>query len=309
MSGFDVQTPSTAAADAGDRRSPNALMAGRRHRLLRRRLRRLPGMVVVGALVMIICYPIAWMILGSFKTKSEFFTQPTWALPQTFHYQNYVTALTDGNIAINYRNSALATFPALFFMLFLGLAAAYALEVLVWKGRHTVLLLFLAGIMVPGQMILAPLFIAYFHLGLTRSLWPLIITYTVDGLPLTILLMTAYFRGIPRQIFEAATIDGCSMLRSFFLLGIPLMRNAILTLALVEFLSVWNDLLVALTFTTNPDLATIQVGLLQFTNERGGTDYGPLFAAVSINIVALLILFLFLNKKIMTGLASGSLKG
>jgi len=162
---------------------------------------------------------------------------------------------------------------------------------------------------VPGQMILVPLFTVYFRAGLTDSLWPLIITYTVMGLPLTTFLMAAYFRSIPREIFEAATVDGSSPLRSFFVIGLPMMRNSILTIGLVQFFSVWNDLLIALTFTTRPDLATIQVGLLSLSDQYGSTQYGPLFAAVSINIVVLLIVFVFLNKKIMAGMAAGSVKG
>ncbi|HEY9291832.1 MAG TPA: carbohydrate ABC transporter permease [Microlunatus sp.] len=288
---------------------PSVPHRSRSNRTLRRFLRRLPSTLAIAVLVVIVCYPIAWMLMSSLKSQAEFFSEPAWALPKSLHFENYVEALTRGNVAVNYRNSILATLPSLFFMLIFGLAAAYALEVLVWKGRHGVLLIFLAGIMVPGQMILAPLFMAYFRLGLTNSLWPLIITYTVDGLPLTIFLMAAYFRAIPRQIFEAATLDGCGMLRAFFVIGIPMMKNAIVTLALVEFLSVWNDLLVALTFSTSSDLATVQVGLLNFTDQFGSTDYGPLFAAISINIIAMLIIYVFLNKKIISGLASGSLKG
>ena len=87
------------------------------------------------------------------------------------------------------------------------------------------------------------------------------------------------------------------------------MKNAMLTVGLVQFFSVFNDLLIALTFTTRPELATIQVGLLSLRDQYGSTQYGPLFAAISINIVVLLVVFIFLNKKIMAGLAAGSLKG
>lgn len=290
-------------------RSATAAAEQRRRRGLSRRLKRLPALLLVVVLVVVVSYPLFWMILSSFKTRGEFFGQPTWALPDAFHYQNYVEALTRGNVAVNYRNSLLVTIPSLFLMLLLGVAAAYALEVMVWKGRNTVLLLFLAGLMVPGQMILVPLFFIYFRVGLTNTLWPLITTYTVMGLPLTIFLMAAYFRSIPKGIFEAATIDGASMLRSFFVIGIPLMKNAIITLALVEFFSVWNDLLIALTFTTRRELATVQVGLLSFSDEYGSTDYGPLYAAISINLVVMLSIYVFLNKQIMTGLSAGSLKG
>ena len=284
---------------------PNAPAA----RQLMRVIRRLPVWFVVGLLLVVVLYPQVWMVLGSFKTQTEFLSNPTWALPESFNLDNYIQAFTRGNVATNYFNSLLVTLPSVTLIVLLGVAAGYALEVMIWKGRHTTMLLILAGIMVPGQMILVPLFTVYFKLGLTNTLWPLIITYTVMGLPLTTFLMATYFRSVPREIFEAATMDGCSPLRSFFVIGLPLMKNAILTIALVQFFSVWNDLLIALTFTSRPELATIQVGLLSMNDEYGSTQYGPLFAAISFNIVALLIVFAFLNKKIMAGMAAGSVKG
>lgn len=271
--------------------------------------RRVPVWFVIALLLIVVLYPQVWMVLGSFKTQSEFLSNPTWALPESFDLDNYVQAFTRGNVAVNYRNSLLVTLPSVALIVMLGVAAGYALEVMIWKGRHATLLLILGGIMVPGQMILVPLFTVYFKLGLTNSLWPLIITYTVMGLPLTTFLMATYFRSVPREVFEAATMDGCSPLKQFFVIGLPLMKNAILTIALVQFFSVWNDLLIALTFTSKQDLATIQVGLLSMNDEYGSTQYGPLFAAISINIVALLIVFVFLNKKIMAGMAAGSVKG
>ncbi|WP_213816422.1 carbohydrate ABC transporter permease [Glaciihabitans sp. dw_435] len=274
-----------------------------------RRVKKIISRTLITLLVIVEIYPLFWLVMGSFKTQNEFFSAPTWALPQSLNFDNYVSALTTGSIGQNLVNSILVTVPSLFFMIALGTAAAYALEVLIWRGRNTILLVFVAGIMIPGQMILVPLFTVYFKSGLTNTLWPLIITYTVMGLPLTVFLMTAYFRAIPREIFEAAAIDGSGMIKSFFLIGVPMMRNAIVTIALVEFFSVWNDLLIALTFTTKSELATVQVGLLNFSDEYGSTQYGPLFAAISINVIGMLVLYLFLNKQIMAGLAAGSLKG
>ena len=259
--------------------------------------------------MIVVLYPQVWMILGSFKTQAEFLSNPALSLPETWRFDNYVTALTNGNVARNYLNSILVTIPSVILIVFIGVAAGYALEVMIWKGRNSVLLYILAGIMVPGQMILVPLFIAYFRIGITDTLLPLIITYTVMGLPLTTFLMATYFRSVPRTIFEAATVDGCGPLRSFLVIGLPMMKNAIVTIGLVQFFSVWNDLLIALTFTTRPALATIQVGLLSLGDEYGSTQYGPLFAAVSLNIMVLLAVFLVLNKKIMAGMAAGSVKG
>lgn len=300
-----TETQTLLHADIRSRKTSPAPLARRARRIVRR----LPVWLIVTVLLIVVLYPQLWMILGSFKTQSEFLSNPTWALPEALNFDNYIEALTRGNVAVNYRNSLLVTLPSVALIVLLGVAAGYALEVMVWKGRHTTLLLILAGIMVPGQMLLVPLFTVYFKIGLTNSLWPLIITYVVMGLPLTTFLMATYFRSVPREVFEAATVDGCGPLRSFFVIGLPLMKNAILTVALVQFFSVWNDLLIALTFTSKQELATIQVGLLSMNDEYGSTQYGPLFAAISINIVALLVVFVFLNKKIMAGLAAGSVKG
>ena len=298
------ETAYTVATPTVRRPTPNRARRG-----LLRALRRLPVWIVVAVLMIVVLYPQVWMVLGSFKTQSEFLSNPALSLPETWQFDNYITALTNGNVARNWLNSVLVTIPSVLLIVFIGVAAGYALEVMIWKGRNGVLLYILAGIMVPGQMILVPLFITYFRIGITDTLWPLIITYTVMGLPLTTFLMATYFRSVPREIFEAATVDGSGPLRSFFVIGIPMMKNAILTIGLVQFFSVWNDLLIALTFTTRPDLATIQVGLLSLSDEYGSTQYGPLFAAVSINIVVLLIVFIALNKKIMAGMAAGSVKG
>lgn len=265
--------------------------------------------VLTALLLSVMIAPMIWLLISSFKTQNEFLTGGIFALPEQWQWGNYIEAWVTGNFATNVRNSVIATVPSLFLLLLLGVAAGFALEVMVWKGRNTTLLLFLAGIMVPGQMLLVPLFISYFRIGLTETYWPFILTYTAMGLPLTVFMMAAYFRSLPREIFEAATIDGASMLRSFFSVGIPMVTNAIVTLGLVQFFSIWNDLLVALTFVTNPDLATIQVGLLNFSGEYGATNYGPLFAAICLNVFGTLIIFLLLSKQIMKGMASGAIKG
>jgi raffinose/stachyose/melibiose transport system permease protein len=260
-------------------------------------------------LLIVELYPLFWLLMNSFKTQTEYLNDPVWALPKSFNFDNYVSAFTTGNLGRYVLNSVLAVGPSLALIIILGVAAGFALEVMVWKGRGTVLLIVLAGIMVPGQMILLPLFTIYFQTGLTGTLWPLIITYTGTGLPLTIFMMATYFRAVPKEVFEASTLDGASIVRSFWSIGFPMVRNAVFTVALVQFFFVWNDLLIALTFTNSSDLQTIQVGLLNFTGQYGTVQYGPLFAAICANVFGILIIFLFLNQRVMRGLAAGSVKG
>lgn len=280
------------------RRGPLARAAGR-----------IPTVVVIIALVLVMGYPLVWMFLNSLKTNSDFLNNPSYYLPESWAWENYATAWETGNLAVTISNSLLAVVPSVLIIALLGTAAGFALEVMIWKGRNTVLLVFLAGIMIPGQMILLPLFTAFFNLKITGSLLPLILIYVALGLPLTVFMMATYFRAIPREVFEASTIDGATMLRSFFSIGLPMVRNAILTVAIVQFFLLWNDLLFALVFAGQRRLNTIQIGLLNFSGEYGAIDYGPLFAAICITTAGILVLYLFLNQRIMNGLAAGAVKG
>jgi raffinose/stachyose/melibiose transport system permease protein len=281
----------------------------RRRRSARDFLSRLPLRIGIGLLLIVEIYPMVWMLLGSFKTQDEFLNEPFWALPGSFGLENYVEVFTTGEFGKYVLNSVIAVFPSLAIILVFGAAAGFALEVMVWKGRGTVLLLFLAGIMVPAQMILLPLFTIYFRTGLNGSLWPLILTYTATGMPLTVFMMATFFRAVPREIFEASTLDGANIFRSFWSVGLPLVRNALFTVGLVQFFFLWNDLLIALTFTNSSDLRTIQVGLLNFTGQYGAVQYGPTFAAIAVNVFGTLLIYLFLNQQVMKGLTAGSVKG
>jgi raffinose/stachyose/melibiose transport system permease protein len=276
---------------------------------LRGSIRRILSILLIVLLLVIEIYPLFWLFASSFKTQTEFVAQPAWSLPSSLDWQNYYDALVKANIGQNILNSVLATAPSLAMIIVFGTAAGFALEVMVFRGRNAILLTFLIGIMIPGQMILLPLFSAYFQLGLTGTLWPLIITYTATGMPLTVFMMATFFRAIPKEVFEAAAIDGASMLRAFVSIGFPMVRNAIFTVALVQFFFIWNDLLIAITFNNSSALGTIQVGLLNFSGQYGATQYGPLFAAICVNVVGILAIYLFLNQRIMRGLAAGSVKG
>ncbi|MDO7880729.1 carbohydrate ABC transporter permease [Salinibacterium soli] len=271
--------------------------------------KRIPAFLVIVFLILITAYPLFWMVINSLKGKSDFLDNPSYALPEVWMWDNYARAWEVGNLGTTITNSIIVTIPSLVLIVILGTAAGFALEVMIWKGRGGVLLYVLAGIMIPGQMIILPLFTTFFSIGLVGSLWPLIIIYTAGGLPLTIFMMATYFRAIPREVFEASTLDGASILRSFRSVGFPMVRNAVLTVAIVQFFLIWNDLLIALIFAGQRKLNTIQVGLLNFSGEYGAIDYGPLFAAICITVGGILVLYLFLNQRIMKGLAAGAVKG
>jgi len=279
----------------------------------RRGLRGLAGRLLIRALVALLLvveiYPLFWLFISSFKTSEEFTVGSVWALPAHLYFGNWSYAWNTGDIPMYFKNSVIAVFPSLCFIIVLSIAAAFGLEVMKWKFRNGVLLLFIAGILIPMQMVLLPMFTIYFHLGLINSLWSLIIAYTGFGLPLAIFLMAGYFRAFPREVLEAATLDGASLYRAFVNIAFPMMRGAIFTVAVVEFFFSWNDLLLSLTFIATNDHRTIQTGLLNFTGQYGAIEWGPTFAAVSMTIIPTLIFYFILNKRVMRGLNAGSVKG
>jgi raffinose/stachyose/melibiose transport system permease protein len=299
----------TSTADTVAIHSPQAFRPHTKGASAARVARRIPAWLTIAFLIIVTAYPLFWMFINSLKSNADFLNNPSYAMPETWEWGNYVIAWETGNLATTITNSIIVTVPSLILIVLLGTAAGYALEVLVFKGRGAILLLFLAGIMIPGQMIILPLFTAFFDLGITGTYLPMILIYTAGGLPLTVFMMATFFRAIPREIFEAATLDGASMTRAFFAIGFPMMRNAVITVAIVQFFLIWNDLLIALIFGGKKSLNTIQVGLLNFSGEYGAINYGPLFAAICITVFGILVLYLFLNQRIMKGLAAGAVKG
>ena len=285
-------------------RKPPKRPAGAVH-ISRRALTR----TVIGLILVVEIYPLLWLLTSSFKTENAFVTKPLWSLPGKLDFGNYTTAWSTAHIPTDVINSLVVTVSSVIVILLLGSGAAYALEVLVFKGRAGILFFLVGGLMVPAQLVILPLFEIYFKLGLNNSLLPMIITYIGEGLPLTVFLLATYFRSVPRELFEACAIDGGGTYRCFFSVGLPLIRNGVFTVGMLMFFFVFNDLLVALTFNSKPSLSTIQVGLLNFNGQYGSVAYGPLFAAISIVVFALLILYLFINKQIMKGLTSGAVKG
>jgi len=271
-------------------------------------LTRIPVWVLIGLLLVVVIYPLLWMLLSSFKTSDEFSTGVFWSLPTGLAWQNYVQAWTAG-MSTYFLNSVLTVFPSLFLILLISLSASFALEVMKFRGSNIVLLAFLAGIMIPLQMVLLPLFTIYFQTGLINTRLALIITYTAFGLPLSVFLMAGFFKSVSRTVIEAAIIDGANIYQVFFQVALPMVANGIVTIALVQFFFLWNDLLFSLTFISSDNLRTIQVGLLNFSGQYGQVQWGPTFAAVCLAVFPTLILYLILNQQVIKGLTAGSVKG
>jgi len=163
--------------------------------------------------------------------------------------------------------------------------------------------------MIPVQMILLPLFAIYNQLQLLNTFTGLILVYTAFGLPLTIFLLVSFAKSLPHEVLEAALIDGANIYQIFLYIALPMMANAIITVGLVQFFFIWNDLLISLTFISDSELRTVQTGLLSFVGRFGQREWGPTFASITTSVIPILFLYLILNNAIMKGLTSGAVKG
>lgn len=276
---------------------------------LLKRLANLPAAALVALVVVVALYPVFWIFLSSFKDAPEFAHNPMWALPQGLHWENYTRAWTEGHMSTYMLNSVVTVIPSLAVVILLGVSAAFGIEIMRWRFKDGVALLFLVGIMVPLQIVLLPLFSIYYSTHILDTRWALVITYVAFGLPLTVFFMAGYFKTFSREVIEAAIVDGANIYQVFYKVALPMVMNAVVTVALVQFFFMWNDLLVSLTFVNNPDLRTVQSGLLNFAGQYGQREWGPTFASVALAVAPTVLVYLFLNQLVMKGLASGAVKG
>lgn len=260
-------------------------------------------------LVIVEIYPIFWMLTASFKQSYEWSSKPAYALNDGFYFQNYIDAWTRGNMATYFKNSLICTLIALVFIVIFSTTVGFAVTKMEWKFRDAVAKYFQLGIMVPVATSLIPLFQIYNKAGLLNTRSSLIITYIAFGLSLSIFLITGYIRSLPDEIMEAAVIDGCGIYKLMWYVVVPLMKNAIVTVLVLQFFFKWNDLLFSMTFISSTSLKTVQTGLLYFSDEFGAKNWGAIFASVSMSILPMLGLYMALNKTVMEGMTAGAVKG
>ena len=272
-----------------------------------------PGSIVSKVIIVLICvidiYPIIWMLTASLKQSYEWSAKPAYALPDGFYFQNYIDAWNRGHMSTFFFNSVVDTMVSLVFIVMLSVLVGFACTKMQWKGREIVNRYFQLGIMVPVATALIPLFQIYNKMGLYNTRWALILSYIAFGLSLSIYLVTGYLRSFPDEIMEAAVIDGCGIYKLLWYIVVPLLKNAIVTVLVLQFFFKWNDLLFSMTFVSSTALKTIQTGLMYFSDELGSKNWGAIFASISMSIIPMLVLYSVLNKAVIEGMTAGAVKG
>lgn len=266
-----------------------------------------------GIIIFLICvieiYPLFWMLTASMKQQSEWSEKPAYALNKGFYLQNYIDAWTRGHMATYFKNSLITTVVSLIFIVIFSVTVGFAVTKMQWKLRNAVAKYFTLGIMIPVAVALIPLFQIYSKTNLLNTRVCLILTYIAFGLSLSIYLVQGSLRSFSDEIMEAAVIDGCGIYRMMWYIVVPLMKNAIVTVLVLQFFFKWNDLLFSMTFISDSSLKTVQTGLLYFSDEFGSKNWGAIFASVSMSVFPMLILYTALNKKVMEGMTAGAVKG
>ncbi|MDO5391926.1 MAG: carbohydrate ABC transporter permease [Eubacteriales bacterium] len=252
-------------------------------------------------------YPLIWLFLASFKTNQELYVN-TWGLPASWSPVNYVNAIVKGNILRYFGNSVIIAVCAVLVTAILATMASYAITRMRWKLSKTTYNIFLLGMMIPVYALIIPLFSIFKTMGLLNTYLAVIIPQIAVGLPMSIFIICGFMEGIPRDLEEAAIIDGCSIYRCFTSIILPISKSSIVTVAVVQFINVWNDLLLPRIFLTDSSMMTLPVGLTNF-QAMYSTDYVGEIAAVIITIVPTILVYIALHKQIMEGMVAGAVKG
>jgi multiple sugar transport system permease protein len=272
-------------------------------------VRRIVLHVVIVVVALAMLYPLLWMISSSFKPERLIFSEPQlWSKAWTL--DNYREGWTKIGVpfAVFFANSFVIAVACVVGNLFSCTLAAYAFARLQFKGKPVLFAFMLGTIMLPLQVILVPQYVMFQQIGWTNSFLPLIVPKFLAVESFFVFLMVQFIRGIPRELDEAATVDGCGPILVFWKVILPLCRPALAVTAVFTFIWTWNDFLTPLLYLTERDKFTVPVALNAFIDSTGASSYGPMFAMAVLSLVPLFVVFLVAQRQLVQGIATTGLK-
>ena len=277
--------------------------------------------VALITLAVSIIVPVAWVFLASIKENSEFYGNP-WTMPKGIYFQNFIDAFQKAKMGEYFLNSVLVTALALAILLVVALPAAYVLARYRFRGSKLINVMFMGGLFINVNYIVVPIFLMLVDgdkmlKGLIGSgfflnnILVLALVYAATALPFTIYLLSSYFATLPHDFEEAAYIDGAGYFSTMVKIIFPMAQPSIITVILFNFLSFWNEYIIAMTLLSDPNGAkTLPVGLMQLTQaQQAATQYGQLYAGLVLVMLPTLILYMCVQKKLTQGMTLGGLKG
>ena len=274
--------------------------------------------VALITLAISIVVPITWVFLASIKENSEFYGDP-WAMPKGFYLENFVAAFEKANMGLYMWNSVKVTVLALIILIIVALPAAYVLARFKFKGRGILNTLFMMGLFINSNYIVVPIFLMLLDGDnalrkisgqgfFIDNLFVLALVYAATALPFTIYLLSNYFRTLSSSYEEAAYIDGAGFFKTLVVVMAPLAKPSIITVILFNFLSFWNEYIIALTLIPGPN-KTLPVGLINLmAGQKAAANYGQLYAGLVIVMLPTLILYILVQKQLTQGMTVGGNK-
>ena len=263
--------------------------------------------LLLTAFSILVIVPCSIVIMGAFKSDLKIISEPL-ALPDKWNFSNFKRLLETGAILTPTRNSLVVSISSVVITLILASMAAFAISRLVTITGKILFLLFSIGLAIPGQVNLIPIYLLFVKLHLTNSLIGLILVNIALTLPISIFIMTAFFKDLPKEMFEVAGIDGAGPWRIYRSIALPLSKPAIGATGIFLFVICWNDLLYPLMLITQADKKTLPLTLIDFRGEYL-TQYSMIFTAIIVASLPMIIMYIAFQRSFIAGLTQGAVKG
>ncbi|MCR5836473.1 MAG: carbohydrate ABC transporter permease [Lachnospiraceae bacterium] len=264
--------------------------------------------VILIAIAIVQIFPLIWLLDFSVASSTEMFTSGLLIIPKKIMWSNYSKAFTDGHFLLYLKNSILINVLAVILVLIASIMAGFACRRMRWKLSGFVKTMLLMGMMIPIHATLLPNYKIYTELGITDTMWALLIPYVAFSLPQGLFLMTSFIESIPVELEEAAVIDGCGIYRIIFQVITPMLKTSIATVSIMTFLNNWNEFMMARIYLSSDKWKTLPFSILDFTGQYS-SNYAIQFAVMALTAAPAIIVYIILNKHITKGVAMGAVKG
>lgn len=263
--------------------------------------------VFLGGMALISIGPLFWIVMSSFKSNKEILAS-AFGLPSSFSFSGYAVALDMAPIFLFYGNSILISAVSTILNVIVVSMAAYVLARYRFKGSTFLLLLLSASMLIPTSALLMPIYRIMTSIKLFDTRTGLVLVYAALGLPTSLFVFKSYFQGIPKELEEAAYIDGAGFYRTFFTIVFPLAKSGLATGAILQFLMSWNEFMFALILTKRTNIRTLPLALNYFTSQFS-FNYTAMFAALTMVILPSIVIYVLLQEQVTESMVTGSIKG
>lgn len=264
---------------------------------------------IMGLSVFIIfIFPLYWMLVTALKSQVEIFSIPTPLWPKDLSLDAFKKQLSSSSDTFaGFKNSLIIALGAMSISTVLSIPAAYGLARFRFKGKRLIILLFLITQMLPSTLVLTSLYIMFSNMNLINKYWAPIIADATIGIPFSVIILRTYFLSIPRELDEAAKMDGCGHFKAFIKIMLPIARPGVLVAAVFSFMYAWGDLIYGITFITNPTMRPITSSIYNYVQQYQ-TLWNSTMAFGIIAILPVIIIFVFMQRYIVSGLTNGAVK-